>query len=134
MAFSRRYHQQAAYRSGLEVSFARDLEARGVPYTYEDEVIRFMQPEKPRRYTPDFIVTTQSGKKIVVETKGMFTAADRQKHLWVREQHPEVDLRFVFNRSKAKISKTSKTTYAAWCEKNGFLYADKLIPQEWLDE
>lgn len=31
-----------------------------------------------------------------------------------------------------KISKGSKTSYADFCNKNGFLYADKEIPDEWL--
>ena len=33
-----------------------------------------------------------------------------------------------------KISKQSKTTYGMWCEKHGFLYAAKVVPQEWIDE
>ena len=45
-----------------------------------------------------------------------------------------MDLRFVFNNSKAKLSKKSKTTYADWCNKNGFKFADKLIPDEWFNE
>lgn len=52
----------------------------------------------------------------------------------VKRQHPEYDFRFVFNNSRAKISKVSNTTYGRWCEKNGFKYADKLVPQEWIDE
>ena len=53
-----------------------------------------------------------------------------------------IDLRFVFTRSKAKINKNSKTTYADICEGRGrgpfkgvtWLYADKRIPDEWLQE
>ena len=48
-------------------------------------------------------------------------------------QHPEFDIRFVFTSSKNKISKNSKTSYADWCDKNGFLYADKFIPEEWFN-
>ena len=33
-----------------------------------------------------------------------------------------------------KINKKSKTTYGMWCEKNGFKYADKEIPDEWFLE
>ena len=71
---------------------------------------------------------------LVIETKGRFVTADRQKHLLVKEQHPDFDVRFVFQNSRARISKTSKTTYAAWCEKHGFKYADKCVPAEWLTE
>ena len=59
---------------------------------------------------------------------------DRQKHLLIKVQHPELDIRFLFQRSKSRISKTSKTTYADWCEKHGFLYCDLHIPKEWLME
>ena len=41
---------------------------------------------------------------------------------------------FIFNNSKSKISKVSATTYGKWCEKNGFKYADKVVPQEWIEE
>lgn len=59
---------------------------------------------------------------------------DRLKHLEIKAQHPALDIRFVFSNSNQKISKTSKTTYAAWCEKHGFMYADKSIPESWLKE
>ena len=71
---------------------------------------------------------------IIVETKGRFTPADRQKHLLVQKQFPELDIRFVFSNPNQKINKGSKTSYAMWCEKNGFLYAKGLIPKEWLME
>jgi hypothetical protein len=59
---------------------------------------------------------------------------DRQKHLLIKQQHPEYDIRFVFSNSKSKLNKESKTTYADWCNKHGFQYADKLIPVDWLKE
>ena len=71
---------------------------------------------------------------IIIETKGVWDAEDRKKHLLIKEQHPELDIRFVFTRSKAPIYKGSKTTYASFCEKNNIKYADKLIPREWIDE
>ena len=71
---------------------------------------------------------------LVIETKGRFVTADRQKHLLVKEQHPDLDVRFVFQNSRARISKTSKTTYADWCNKHGFTFADKRVPEEWLLE
>ena len=69
-----------------------------------------------------------------METKGILDTADRQKHLWVKQQHPHLDIRFVFSRARSRIAPRSDTTYADWCSKNGFLYADKTIPQKWLDE
>jgi hypothetical protein len=47
---------------------------------------------------------------------------------------PLLDIRFVFSRSASPIRKGSKTTYAAWCDKLGIPFADKLVPQAWIDE
>jgi len=113
---------------------AQQIERLGRQYRYEDEVIPYLRPARNSRYTPDFIITTRSGKTIYVETKGRFLTEDRQKHLLIKKQYPDMDLRFVFSNSNNRISKRSKTTYAKWCEDKGFLYADKYIPQEWLEE
>jgi hypothetical protein len=121
------------YRSGLEKTVADQIKKRGLSVKYEDPSSRisFTQPALDRTYTPDFILPNN----IVVETKGRFTLEDRKKHLWIQEQYGDkLDIRFVFTNSKSKIRKGSKTSYADWCEKHGFLYADKLIPEEWFNE
>lgn len=118
------------FRSGLEERIAQELTELGVGYTYEEQVIEYLKPARVSKYTPDFVL--ENG--IIIETKGRFLTADRQKHLLVKKQHPDLDIRFVFTRSKTKISKQSQTTYADWCEKNGFLYADTSIPEAWLKE
>lgn len=121
------------YRSGLEVHVANQLTAAGLHdavAAYETQRIEYTKPATKHRYTPDFPLPNG----IIVETKGRFLPDDRAKHLLVKAQHPEKDIRFVFYNSKAKLYKGSPTTYAAWCEKNGFLYADKLIPASWLTE
>ena len=120
------------FRSGLEDKVAAELEEQGVPVVYEDpsSVIQYTKPETKHRYTPDFVLPNG----IIVETKGRFITADRKKHLLIKAQHPEKDIRFVFSNSRQRISKQSKTTYGMWCEKYGFQYADKSIPEEWLKE
>lgn len=117
------------YRSGLESGVQRQLESSGIPVIYEQFFVPW-KLEKNCKYTPDFFLPNG----IVIETKGRFVTADRQKHLYIRDQHPDLDIRFVFSRSASKISKTSKTTYAKWCDTKGFLFADAVIPQRWLDE
>jgi len=118
------------FRSGLEESIAAQLEAAGISYEYEELKLPFMEPAKKRTYTPDFRLPNG----IIIESKGRFLTCDRQKMQWVQAQHPDLDIRFVFSNSKAKISKRSTTTYADWCTKHGFKYADKGIPQAWLEE
>ena len=122
------------WRSGLEETLAADLRSRGIKYKFEPTTLKYNVPSRVARYTPDFWVTTRTGKVIVVESKGRFVTANRQLMLLVKAQHPDLDIRMVFSRSKDKISKTSNTTYAMWCDRHGFPFSNKLIPQEWLDE
>ena len=118
------------FRSGLEERIAEQLDKAGVDYTYEEVKVKYIKPASQHVYTPDFVLANG----IIVETKGRFLMADRQKHILVKRHNPTLDIRFVFSNSNARISKTSRTTYASWCEKNGFLFADKTIPEEWLNE
>jgi hypothetical protein len=118
------------YRSGLEDKVADQLRALLVPVYYEATKIRYTPPLKTRTYCPDYILPNG----IIIETKGRFVTADRQKHKHIMSEHPDLDIRFVFSNPNQRISKTSKTTYAKWCNDYGFLYAAKLIPKDWLAE
>ena len=118
------------FRSGLEERVAEQLDQLGVSYTYEKVKLKYIRPASEHIYTPDFVLVNG----IIVETKGRFLLADRMKHLLVKKHNPELDIRFVFSNSNARISKASKTTYAMWCRKNGYKYADKTIPEEWINE
>ena len=121
---------KAGYRSGLEEQTAKMLTKKKIKYTYEETKIKW-EDFKIRTYTPDFVL--HNG--IIVETKGRFTAADRRKHLEIKRQYSnEHDIRFVFSNSRAKLYKGAKSSYGDWCTKNGFLYADKEIPEEWINE
>ena len=123
-----RYAIKYGYRSGLEEKISEDLTKRAVKFEYETFKIKYEVHEN-RTYTPDFILPNG----IIIESKGRFTTEDRKKHLLVKKQHPNLDIRFVFSNSRNKIRKGSKTSYADWCDKNGFLYADKVIPTEWTE-
>lgn len=118
------------FRSGLEDMNAKSLQARGVPVVFEKVKIKYLIPATERTYTPDF----ELPNGIIVETKGKFEAQDRAKHLYIRLQHPDLDIRFVFQRPNERISKNSKTTYAMWAEKHGFRWAAKEIPDAWIRE
>jgi len=118
------------FKSGLEESISKQIASRGIKVEYETEQVSYIIPASEHNYHPDFRLPNE----IRVETKGRFVLADRKKHLLVKSQHPELDVRFVFTNSKNKISKKSKTTYAMWCEKHGFKYADKEIPNSWFEE
>jgi len=118
---------KAGYRSGLEETISQQLTKLSVPVLYETEKVKY-EVNEVRTYTPDFKLPNG----IIIESKGRFVAADRKKHLLIQKQHKDLDIRFVFSNSRAKIAKGSKTTYGDWCDKHGFLYADKRIPEEWI--
>jgi len=120
--------KRSDFRSGLEYEVAKQLEDAGVTYEYEETKVEYQKP--PSKYLVDF----ELPNGILVETKGRFKPADRTKHLLIKRQHPELDIRFVFSNSQNTLSKKSKTTYADWCDKHGFRWADKYIPKSWIDE
>jgi len=118
-------HRSNGYRSRFEERLALGLQKRGVDFSYEAE--RFLYKVE-RHYTPDFIFPNG----VIVEVKGYFTSADRTKHLKVREYNPNLDIRFCFQNARNKLNKTSKTTYSDWCEKHGFQWCERVIPEEWV--
>jgi hypothetical protein len=117
------------FRSGLEEDIDSILKQVGIDGDYEKHKINYIKPETKHVYTPDFRLPNG----VFIETKGRFVLDDRKKHLLIKKQHPELDIRFIFQNARNKIRKGSKTTYADWCIKNGFIYSEKIIPSEWLD-
>ena len=118
------------YRSGFEHKVSEQLTEAKVKFEYEITVIPYIKPQTNHTYTIDF--TLPNG--ILVETKGRWVLEDRKKHLLIQKQHPELDIRMVFQNSKGKIRKGSKTTYADFCDKNDIMWADKTIPDAWYNE
>ncbi len=120
---------KAGYRSGFEDDLAKELKKKKVKFTYEKEKIKWIDI-KTRTYTPDFVLDNG----IIIEAKGRFVAPDRRKHKEIARQFPELDIRFVFQNSRAKLYKGAKSSYGDWCNRYGFKFADKDIPDEWIKE
>jgi len=118
--------KKAGYRSQFELGLARTLTKNGVKFEYE--TIKFQYIPQPRNYTPDFYLPDSD---VYVEAKGHLTKDDRVKMILVKKQHPDKDIRFVFVRANNKIYKGSKTTYASWCERHNFQWAEGSIPTDW---
>lgn len=102
---------------------------------YEVDALKFIQPEVQRSYKPDFKIADN----VYIECKGIFSVEDRKKMLWVKEQHPEKTFYLLFYNAYQKLRKGSKTTYAEWCDKHGFIWADwfksgRTIPTEWFNK
>lgn len=125
----RKLAKSKGFRSGLEQELADFLESKSVTYEYEPKESKMPYQPKPRVYLPDFVLPNG----VIIESKGRLTAADRVKHLLLKEQHPDADIRFVFKVDN-KLSPKSPTRYSEWCEKHGFLYCfiGDGVPDEWL--
>lgn len=126
------------FKSKLEEEFYNFLNDKKIKFQYENFKISYLKPERPSNYTPDFNCPYKN-VSIFFETKGQFLTSDRKKHLLIKSQHPELDIRFVFSNSKNKIGKKSTTTYGKWCELKGFKYhcinsTKKFLPDEWVKE
>jgi len=118
------------YRSGLEEKLSEQIRKAGHEVRFEQTKIDYVVPENWHKYTPDFVLDNG----IIIEGKGIFDAQDRAKHLYLKAQYPELDIRFIFTRSKAPMGPSAKTTLAEWADKYGYQFADKLIPPSWFSE
>ena len=90
-----------------------------MPPEYEYETTRLPYTGS-HYYLPNFI---DPASKRIVEVKGRFPACDRAKMRAIREQYPDYHIEIRFQEPNTKIAKNSKTTYAAWCEKNGIQWS-----------
>ena len=114
------------FRSELEEKVSDLLFELNIDYEYEPTRIPY---EIQHNYSPDFLLPNG----IYLECKGYWDSADRRKIKNVKEQHPEIDLRMVFQAPYNKITKKSKTTYAQWCDRHKIPWtAYHNIPLEWL--
>ena len=116
-------------KSGLEEVIFAFLSSENVSFSYETLKITFDQPTQKRTYTPDFPIK----KSFIVEAKGNFNSADRKKHKLIKAQHPELDIRFVFQKLKTKVQ-GGRFTCEEWCIKYNFLYAESIVPNSWIHE
>jgi len=117
----------APYKSRLERKISAFLSD---PLSvYEKERLKY---DVTHTYTPDF----QIGPNKFIEGKGRFTSSDRAKHLYIKKQHPDIQIFFVFGNADNKLSRVSKTTYGEWATRHGYQWVDvrdfnKTILKKW---
>ena len=103
-------------RSKLELKFEEILKDFEVEYDYEVTKIPYTIPESKHTYTVDW--TLLNG--MLIETKGYLSDhQERYKYVLLKQQHPDLDLRFVFDNPN-KVCGGTKMTHAKWAEKYGF--------------
>lgn len=140
-------------RSGYEKIVGINLKKlKGVTSLYEPLKIPYVSTGN---YLPDYVIfkgklsktkkdlTLEDLKgKIIIESKGYFKLTDLKKMLSVKETHPDLDIRMLFqknsyvypNRKKERRTKDSTDMkYGDWCDKHGFPWAvGEEIPNDWL--
>ena len=120
------------FRSKAEEDICNILKEKNIPYQYENSKVHYEWYEK-KKYIPDFFLLNNG---IILEVKGRFKIEDRKKHLFIKEQKPWLDIRFIFTNPKAKLYKKGKMTNGSWCDKYEFKYCSirEGIPEDWIDE
>ena len=118
-------------RSTLEERVQADLDYRGIAYEYEPCKLPFTVK---RNYIPDLKIGD-----VYVEVKGYFRSEAQRKMRNIKEQHPELDIRFLFQRNNSPVQGAkkrkdgTKMTCAEWAEKHNFIYSEGMIPDEWFN-
>lgn len=111
----------APYKSKFEYDFAQAYPK----LKYEVDKLQY---QVTHHYNPDFKVK----EGVYIETKGLFKAQDRAKHLHIKEQHPDITVYLVFQNPNNKLSRVSKTSYGEWCDQHEIQWATiDNIPKEW---
>ena len=122
--------RMAQMKGTFEQAVLSDLDGRGVPYLYEPDKLAYYVE---RHYIPDLKLGT-----MIVELKGYFRQDSQRKMKAVKAQYPEMDIRFVFQKASATIQGAkkrkdgTKMTCGEWADRQGFVWAEGTIPEEWL--
>ncbi len=126
----RKSPKQRKFASTYEQKLTEYFDEHDIQWEYEP--IKIPWQPVTRMYKPDFKITLPSGEQFFLEAKGYFDGQARSKMIQVKNQHPDMDIRFVFMRGKNPISAKAKkpTTYEAWAKRYGFPIFEVPLPTE----
>jgi hypothetical protein len=96
MRFKRKKYDHE-YKSNSEYEAAQQLHKQKIKFVYEQEKLAYEWRED-KNYIPDFFLPNG----VILEVKGRFMIEDRKKHLFIKAQHPDLDIRFVFDNPTRK--------------------------------
>jgi hypothetical protein len=105
--------KRTKYKNQLESKVGNLL---GKEFSYESKKFPY---RIPHTYLPDFV---NEEKKILVESKGLWSSQDRTKHKAMKAQYPEWTIILCFYDPYRTLSKKSKTRYCDWCDKEGIIW------------
>lgn len=122
-----------ALKGTFEQRVAKKLTDQGVAFIYEPHALPY---SVERKYIPDLLIGD-----IYIELKGFFRQDAQRKMKAVKAQHPDLDIRFLFQRGNSPVHGAkkrkdgTKMTCAEWADRYGFTWAEgEVIPQEWINE
>ena len=123
-----------ATKGTFEKNVISRLDGNGVKYEYEPDSLPYTIS---RNYIPD--LKLENG--VYVEMKGYFRRDAQKKMRLVKEQHPGLDIRFLFQRANSPIEGAqkrkdgTKMNCAQWADRYGFEWAEGFdIPTDWINE
>lgn len=122
-----------SFKNSFESGIYEEIKARARNHrfyvAYEQDDLHFVLK---RRYRTDFTIEFESGHKRYIETKGFLRSGDITKMLAVRQQHPDLDIRIVFQKDNVVIG--SRKRYSEWATRVGYPWAIGHVPEEWYVE
>lgn len=120
-----------ALKGTFEQRVIGKLEDCGVLYQYEPHSVKY---NVEREYVPDLKIGDT-----YIELKGYFRQDAQRKMKAVKTQHPDMDIRFLFQKASSTVQGAkkrkdgSKMTCAEWADRYGFIWAEgEEIPEDWI--
>lgn len=99
------------FKNKYETSIGAKLFKLKVPFEYEPQKLPY---KIESTYLPDFKINDT----LFVESKGVWKADDRRKHLIIKETYPSIIVFLCSMNPNQKIRKRSKTSYGDWCNQH----------------
>lgn len=120
---------KSGHRSKFEDNVVLALQQVKAKHTYEPKEAKITYTVQAT-YAPDIMLANY----LLLEVKGWFKPEDRRKMAAVKESHPTLDIRFIFQNAYSPISKGSKMQNWSWAEKYGYKWSHAGIPVAWINE
>lgn len=139
----KQYNWAHKFDSKFENAVAEHLRSIGVEFEYEKESFIFIKTVRKAicrtcggddcgqklKYTPDFFL----GNGIILEAKGYLDAPTRERHRLMRDQHPGLDLRLVFQKNNVIKQTKKKERYSDWATRLEIPFCVGMPPKDWLE-
>jgi hypothetical protein len=135
------------YRTEFEATTADYLLSQNISFEYEPARLHYKDSDGRKRIAqPDFHLKPKSNDPhggMFVEAKSLLKHDHLPRYELLKEQRPDLDIRFVFEEPDRTIShfgvvddegQTRAVSYAEWADMNGFKWAGETVPAAWIKE